>query len=99
MLFDIPYIANWYKIEERRQMLTDANNKHENKSRQDFDHEVGMKVLIDHKSLHKAVSPFKKEPWTITQVYTDGTIRVQSGAKSERINIRRVKPFHEGFEE
>ena len=62
MLFDIPYIANWYKIGERRQMLTDLNNARENKSRRDFDHEVGMKVLIDHESLHRAESPYKKEP-------------------------------------
>ena len=62
-------------------MLTDLNNARENKSRRDSDHEVGMKVLIDHESLCKAESPYKKEPWTITQVYTNGTIRVQTGAK------------------
>ena len=98
MSFDIPYIANW-TIGERRLMLTDRNNVRENKTRRDFDHEVGMKVLIDHESLRKAESPYKKEPWTITQVYTNGTIRVQHGAKSERINIRGVKPFHENLEE
>jgi hypothetical protein len=98
MLFNIPYIANWYKIGESRQMLTDQNNVRENKSRQDFDHEVGMKVLIDHESLRKAESPYKKEPWTIAQVYTNGTIRVQNGAKLERINIRRVKPFYDSVE-
>jgi hypothetical protein len=32
-------------------------------------------------------------------VYTNGTIRVQSGAKSERINIRRVRSFHDSFED
>jgi hypothetical protein len=98
MLCDIPYKANWHKIGDRRQMLTDANNARENKTRQDFDHEVGMKVLTDLESLRKAESPYKKEPWTITQVYTNRAIRVQSRAKSERINIRRVKPFHESFE-
>jgi hypothetical protein len=70
MLFNIPYIANWYKIGERRQMLTDQNNVRENKSRRDFDHEVGMKVLIDHESLRKAESPYKKEPWTIYPTIT-----------------------------
>jgi hypothetical protein len=83
MLFDIPYIANWYKIGERRQMLTDRNTVRENNTQQDFDHKVGMKVLIDHKS----------------QVYTNGTIKVQHGAKSERINILRVNPFHKNIEE
>jgi hypothetical protein len=96
MLFDISYIANWYTtIGDRRQMLTDLNNVRENKSRRDFDHEVGMKVLIDQESLRKAESPYKKEPWTITQVYTNGTIRVQNGAKLDRINIQRVKPFYD----
>jgi hypothetical protein len=37
----------------------------------------------------------KKEPWTITTVHTNGTIRIQSGTKSDRINIRRVTPFSE----
>ncbi len=45
--------------------------------------------------LRKAESRFSKEPWTITTVHTNGTIRVQCGSKSERINIRRVKPFSE----
>ena len=80
-------------------MPTDLNNVRENNSWRDFDHDVGMKLLIDHESLRKAESPYKKEPWTITQVYTNGTIRVQNGAKSERINIRRVKPFHNSVEE
>ena len=31
MLFDIPFIADWQKIGEHRQQLTDLNNAHENK--------------------------------------------------------------------
>jgi hypothetical protein len=34
-------------------------------------------------------------PWTITPVHTNGTIRVQCGNKSERMNIWKVKPFEE----
>jgi hypothetical protein len=36
-----------------------------------------------------------KEPWTITLVHTNGTIRVQWGIKSETMNIQRVKPFED----
>ena len=32
-------------------------------------------------------------PFTITQVHTNGTIMIQRGTMSERINIRRVTPF------
>jgi hypothetical protein len=41
MLFDIPFIADWQKIGEHRQRLTDLNNPHENKGRIDYDYKVG----------------------------------------------------------
>jgi hypothetical protein len=37
MLFDIPFIADWQKIREHRQQLTDLNNARENKGRTDYD--------------------------------------------------------------
>jgi hypothetical protein len=46
MLFDIPFIADWQKIEEHRQRLTDLNNTHENKGRIDYDYKVGQKVPL-----------------------------------------------------
>jgi hypothetical protein len=46
MLFDIQFIADWQKIGEYRQRLTDLNNAHENESRIDYDYKVGQKVLV-----------------------------------------------------
>jgi hypothetical protein len=43
MLFDIPFIADWQKIGENRQQLTDLNNAH---GRIDYDYKVGQKVLL-----------------------------------------------------
>jgi hypothetical protein len=37
MLFDIPFIADWQKIGERWQRLTDLNNARENEGRIDYD--------------------------------------------------------------
>ena len=90
MLFTIPFVAVWKQIGEYRQNQTDRNNTREN------DYKVGDKILI-HKDgiLCKAESIWKKEPWTITTVHTNGTIRIQCGTKLERINIRRVTPFSE----
>jgi hypothetical protein len=96
MLFDIPFIADWKKIGEHRQLLTDRNTSRENEGRIDYDYKVGQKVLIRKEGiLRKTESRHLKDPWVITSVHTNGTIRVQCGNKSERINIRRVKPFHE----
>jgi hypothetical protein len=88
MLFDIPFVADWNKIGEHRQSLTDQNNVHEKKRCIDFDYKISDQVLIAKDGiLCKSESKFGKEPWR--------TIRVQSGTKSERINIRRVTPYTE----
>jgi hypothetical protein len=94
MLFNIPFVANWAKIGDHRQSLTDRNNARENSRRIDHDYKVGDKVLIAKDGiLCKAESKFPKKPWTIMTVHTNGTIRVQYGSKSERINIRKVILF------
>ncbi len=46
MVFNIPFIADWQKIGECRQRLTDLNNARENKGRIDYDYKVGQKVLL-----------------------------------------------------
>jgi hypothetical protein len=35
MLFDIPFVADWHKIGEQRQSLTDRGNQHKNTKRID----------------------------------------------------------------
>jgi hypothetical protein len=90
------FIADWKQIGEFRQRTTDCSNKHEFKTRVDFDYKVGDKILIRKDGiLRKAESIWRKGPWTITTVHTNGTIRNQCGTKSERIHIRRVTPFSE----
>jgi hypothetical protein len=96
MLFDIPFVADWKQIGDYRQHQTDRSNKRENNKRVDCDYKVGDKILIRKDGiLRKAESIWKKEPWTITTVHTNRTIRIQCGTKSERINIWRVTPFSE----
>jgi hypothetical protein len=96
LLFNILFIADWKKIEEHRQQLTDLNTAQENKGRIDFDYQVGQKVLARNNGiLCKAESRYLKEPWTITSVHTNETIKVQCGNKSERMNIQGVKPFQD----
>ena len=94
MLFDIPFIADWNKIGDYRQRQTDRNTRCENKTRVDWDYKVGEKVLVCKDGiLHKTESRYDGDPWTIMSVHTNGTIRVQCGIKSKRLNIRRVTPY------
>jgi hypothetical protein len=96
ILFDILFIADWQKIEEHRQSLTDLNNARENKGRIDYDYKVGQKILLRKEGiLRNAESRWHKKLCLITSVHTNGTITVQRGNKIDRMNIRRVKPFEE----
>jgi hypothetical protein len=96
MLFDILFIADWQKIGEYRQRLTDLNIARENEGRIDYDYKVGQKVLLRKEGiLRNSESRWHKKPWLITTIHTNGTIMVQRGNKEERMNIRRVKPFIE----
>ncbi len=92
MLFDIPFVADWKQIGDYRQHQTDCRNKCENNICVDYDYKVGDKILIRKDGILCKESIWKKEPWTITTVHTNGTIRIQCGTKSERINNRSTKP-------
>ncbi len=77
MLFDILFIADWQKIGEHRQQLTDLNNTGENKGRIDSDYKVGQKVLLRKEGiLRNTESRWHKKPWFITSVHTNETIMV-----------------------
>ena len=94
MLFDIPFLADWNKIGEYRQCQTDLNTEHENATHKDWDYQVSDKVLLWKDGiLCKSESSYECDPWTITYDHAKGTIWVQHGAKSERLNIRRVTPY------
>jgi hypothetical protein len=95
MLFDILFVADWCKIGEQRQSLTNRGNQQENAKQIDYDYKVRDKVLmINEGILCKAEYAYGKEPWTITTVHTNGTIRIQRGTKTEKVSIRRrVEPF------
>ena len=96
MLFDLPFIADWKQIGEYRQRQTDRSKERENKTRVNFDYKVGNKGLIPKDgTLRKAESRWIKEPWTITTIHTNGTIRIQCGTKNGKINFQRVTPFSE----
>jgi hypothetical protein len=62
MLFIIPFVADWHKIGEQRQSLTNLGNQRENAKHIDYDYKVGDKVLLINEGiLYKAESTCGKE--------------------------------------
>jgi hypothetical protein len=87
-------MADWCKIGEQRQSLTNCGNQQESAKQIGYDYKVGDKVLVINKGiLRKAKSTYGKEPWTITTVHTNGTTRIQHRTKTERLSIQRIEPF------
>ena len=93
MLFDIPYLADWTEIGKRRQLLVNQDCEKKNSRRIDFDYAVGQKVLLRKDGILRKAEDKNDGPYIITQVHTNGTVRIQRGTISERLKIRRLLPY------
>ena len=73
----------------------DKNTVKENSGGIDWDYQHGDKVLVIKDGiLRESESLYESEPWTITSVSTNGTLRIQSRTQSKTLNIRRVMTRH-----
>ena len=75
--------------------MTDKANLRENKKRVDYDYQVDDQVYIVKDGIFRKMDCPKEGPFVITDVFTNGTVRIQRGAINERINIRRLEPHFE----
>ena len=95
MVMDIPFMADWPKIVNRKQQLIDKSNSKEKKYRFNYDYAVGDKVLITYDGIRRKMTPCREGPFQVLQVYTNGTVKIQRGCLRERINIRQLTPYVE----
>ena len=95
MIFNLKSLINWKVVSARKQQTVDRSNLRENSKRVDFDYEVGQKAYIKKEKPYRKLDGPKLGPYEITDVYTNGTVRIQKGNVNERINIRRLEPHFE----
>ena len=89
MLFNIPYVPNWENIRAQKQLLTNKNAITENKKRISHDYAVNDNVLIYRDGIFRKLDGPFLGPYKIIEVYTNGTVCIQRGIVTERINVRR----------
>ena len=93
MLFNIPYQPNWKDIALNKQKIINKSNAAENEKRLEHDYAIDDEILIIRDGhFRKLEGPFLG-PYSIVQVYTNETVRIQRGTVTERINIRRLTPY------
>jgi len=97
MLFRQAIKVDWEAISKERQRLVAASNQRENRGRINKQYAPGDPVLIvmdaDERRSHPKMNALTKGPYTVTRVYTNGTVQLNRGNFMETINIRRLKPY------
>ncbi|KAG7340293.1 integrase core domain containing protein [Nitzschia inconspicua] len=94
MILNIPLITDLQQLQKRRQQLIDQRLILANTKRFSYDYAIGDEVLKLTYNPDK-LQPRATGPYKITRVHQNGTLSIQlSPGVVERINIRRVKPYH-----
>ena len=95
MFLDVPYVADLLKIREKRQLIVDKDLRRENARRFAFDYKVGEQVLKKRHEWSKLGERWDG-PYEISRVHVNGNVTIKLRDEVlERLNIRRVKPYHE----
>ena len=95
MILPLRFTADWELIRERRQKEMLKNNAKENSKRIPHMYSVGDKVAKRRPGILPKLRRKRDGPYEVTAVYNNGTVRIRRGAVQERINIRRLNPYHE----
>ena len=95
MLFNITKVIDWKLITERKVKQVQKDNNRENSKRIPHEYSVGDKVFRIKRGVKRKLSDKKSDPFTVTKVYTNGTVKLRQGAKSMKLNIRQLEPLYE----
>jgi hypothetical protein len=87
------------KLGSNKKRKQDIINKsdlkgNKNKSQIPNEYEVRDQVLSETPGILRKLSTPRTGPYPVTNVYNNGTIRIQKRIVSERVNICRITPFN-----
>jgi transposase InsO family protein len=104
MMLNIRHLVDWHYMQTRRQKIASENNARENAKRVPHNYEVGDLVLKakgnpgDKSAVRPTLQRPFEGPYRVHHVWNNGTVTirrtVRGGAIFERINIRRIRPYH-----
>ena len=96
MIFNLASVVDWRVVTVAKQRQIDIDNFRENAKWVSHDYAIGDWVYVEMTGIYQKLDYNKQGPYRITEVFTNGTVRVQRRQVNERINIRRLKPhFYE----
>jgi hypothetical protein len=96
MFQNTSFRANWDQIQKRKQNIINKSNHEENKSQIPYEYKVGDQVLLETSGILRKFSAPRTGPFSVMNVCNNGTIQIQKGIVSERVNILRIiTPFNQ----
>jgi hypothetical protein len=93
MFLNVPLVADWQMIAQKREQHVNENLRHANQKRWQYDYAAGEHVL---KKVHNPtlLGVRTNRPYTIERVHVNSTLTtVLRPGVTERIKIRRIIPY------
>jgi hypothetical protein len=83
MIHNIGFRANWEKIQKRKQDIINKSNQKEKKIsiQIPYEYKIGDQVLLETPGILRKLSTPRTGPYPVTNVYKNGTIRIQKFKK------------------
>ena len=95
MFLNIPLIADWHAITQRREHLINENLIRENQKQRRYDN-VPQQRVLKKKWKPRKLGERTSGPYRVLRTHVNGTLMIElRQGVSERINIRRVIPYRE----
>ena len=97
MIFNMTAVIDWRAKHCNKKAQVKRDKIRENNKRIAHDYAVGDNVYIvrDKNEVRRKMSAPKMGPYEVTDIYDNGTVRIQRDNVNERINIRRIEPHFE----
>jgi hypothetical protein len=94
MFLPIHYVADWTRIRLRRQKEIEKSNLRENSSRIQHEYKKGDSVLLTTPGILPKLNSPRTGPYEVVNVHNNGTVTIRKGHVQQRVNIRRIIPYH-----
>ena len=95
MILPVKFKADWALIAQRKQDQINRSNRQENRKRVPHEYREGQKVLLEKPGLLRKLAAPRTGPYEIMRVFKNGTVLLNRGTYTHRVNIRRITPYRE----
>jgi hypothetical protein len=92
MVLNVHHLTDWTAIKTRKHQIILKNNRIENSKQIPHHYQAGDLVMLENNRVYKYEQPYSR-PYRITQVKTNGTVRLKINAVTDTVNIRCIHSF------